>query len=136
MKRKTAHILSHIDLEALIWLSALIYLSIINPYEPKHINLCLFSLAGIENCPGCGLGRSIAMIFRGDLLGSFESHPLGIPALIFILKRVYQIIRNKTRIYKVNKKLKSKKNQHRYPEENYTKEEKELLLKLLKENDK
>lgn len=97
LKRKTAHILSHIDLEALIWLSALIYLSIINPYEPKHINLCLFSLAGIENCPGCGLGRSIAMIFRGDLLGSFESHPLGIPALIFILKRVYQIIRNKTR---------------------------------------
>lgn len=92
--RRTYQIISHIDLEALAWLSALLYLSIINPYEPKHINLCLFSIAGIENCPGCGIGRSIAMIFRGDLLGSFESHLLGIPALILILKRIYDITKS------------------------------------------
>jgi hypothetical protein len=84
-----------IDLEALFWLAAFIYLSLINPYTPKHLDLCLFSLVGIENCPGCGLGKSISMIFHGDFIGSFNSHPLGIPAILLIVKRIYKLIKNK-----------------------------------------
>ena len=49
--------------------------------------MCLFSLVGIDNCPGCGLGKSISMIFHGDFVGSFNAHPLGIPAILLIVKR-------------------------------------------------
>ncbi len=88
-------ILNRIDFEALFWLTAFAYLTFINPYTPKHFDLCLFSLAGIENCPGCGLGKSISMIFHGDFTGSFNSHPLGIPAILLIFHRIYKLIKNK-----------------------------------------
>jgi len=60
------------DFEALFWITAMAFLTFINPYTPKHLDLCLFSLVGIENCPGCGLGKSISMIFHGDLVASFN----------------------------------------------------------------
>jgi len=83
------------DFEALFWLVAMLYLTFINPYAPKHLDFCLFSLLGIENCPGCGLGKSISMLFHGDFVASFNAHPLGIPAIILILKRIYKLIKNK-----------------------------------------
>lgn len=92
---KIIKISKKIDFEAVFWLSAFAYLTFINPYTPKHLNFCLFSLVGIENCPGCGLGKSISMIFHGDIAGSFDAHSLGIPAIILILKRIYKLIRNK-----------------------------------------
>jgi len=99
--KKRFKILKTIDFEAAVWLGGFIYLAFINPYETEHLNLCLFSLAGIENCPGCGLGKSISMIFRGDIVGSLNTHPLAIPAVILISKRVYQLIRNKIKkLYK------------------------------------
>jgi len=73
---------------------AFLYLALINPYETKHFTLCLFSLAGIENCPGCGLGKSISMVFHGDFLGSLKAHPLGIPAILLIVRRIIQLIKN------------------------------------------
>lgn len=94
--KKTLELIKRIDLEAFIWLMALLYLTFINPYEPKHLNLCLFSLAGIENCPGCGLGKSISLLFHGDFIASFQSHPLGIPAIILIIRRIFQLVKNKT----------------------------------------
>jgi len=84
-----------IDIESLFWLSAFIYLSLINPYTPKHLDMCLFSLVGIDNCPGCGLGKSISMIFHGDFAASFNAHPLGIPAIILIVKRIYTLLKNR-----------------------------------------
>lgn len=94
---KTIKTIRVIDIESLIWLTAFLYLALINPYEPKHFTLCLFRLVGIENCPGCGLGKSISMIFHGDFVGSLKSHPLGIPALILIVGRIYKLIRNTTK---------------------------------------
>ncbi len=84
-----------LDFEALFWLIAFVYLAFINPYTPKHLDMCLFSLVGIDNCPGCGLGKSISMIFHGDFIGSFHSHPLGIPAIILIIRRIYKLFKNK-----------------------------------------
>ncbi len=84
-----------IDIEAVFWLVAFAYLAFINPYSPKHLEFCLFSLVGIENCPGCGLGKSISMIFHGDFVGSFNAHPLGIPAILLIVKRIYRLVKNK-----------------------------------------
>ena len=92
---KIFKILKKLDFEAVFWLSAFAYLTFINPYSPKDLDLCLFSLAGIENCPGCGLGKSISMVFHGDFAGSFNAHPLGIPAIILIVKRIYTLIKNK-----------------------------------------
>jgi len=94
--KKAIKIIQDIDIESLFWLSAFLYLAVINPYEPRHLSFCLFSLVGIENCPGCGLGKSISMIFHGDFIGSFNSHPLGIPALILITRRIFQLIKNTT----------------------------------------
>ena len=92
---KFIEILKKIDIEAIFWLTAFAYLTFINPYTPKHLDFCLFSLVGIENCPGCGLGKSISMIFHGDFASSFNAHPLGIPAIILIVKRIYKLIKNK-----------------------------------------
>ena len=93
--KKVIEIFKRTDLEAIFWLSAFIYLTYINPYTPKHLDFCLFSLAGIDNCPGCGLGKSISMIFHGDFIGSFDAHPLGIPAIILIFRRIYKLIKNR-----------------------------------------
>jgi hypothetical protein len=97
---KSFKYLKKLDLEALFWLMAFIYLAFINPYTPKHLDMCLFSLVGIDNCPGCGLGKSISMIFHGDFAGSFNAHPLGIPAILLIFKRIYKLFRNKINLTK------------------------------------
>ena len=97
---KIIKILKKLDFEAIFWLTAFAYLAFINPYTPKHLEFCLFSLVGIENCPGCGLGKSISMIFHGDFAGSFNAHPLGIPAIILIVKRIYKLIKNKIHLTK------------------------------------
>jgi hypothetical protein len=82
-----------IGLEGFIWITALIYLALfVNPYE-NHFTICPLANAGIEHCPGCGLGNSIALFFRGDFSQSFTAHFLGIPALIIILHRIYSIIK-------------------------------------------
>jgi hypothetical protein len=82
-----------IGLEGFIWIAAIIYLTFfVNPYE-NHFTICPVANAGFEHCPGCGLGNSIALIFRGEFNQSFAAHILGIPALIIILHRVYSIIK-------------------------------------------
>lgn len=79
--------------EALMWIIALSYLVFINPYEIQHFSLCLFNNLGIDFCPGCGLGRSISMIYHGDFYGSFIMHPLGFFALSVILYRIFSLFR-------------------------------------------
>ncbi|MBN1300145.1 MAG: DUF2752 domain-containing protein [Melioribacteraceae bacterium] len=79
------------NLEAFIWLAGLIYLASINPYATDHFNFCVFSLVGFESCPGCGLGRSISFLFRGDIAASFDSHMLGIPALLILSYRIVSV---------------------------------------------
>jgi hypothetical protein len=81
-----------IGLEGFIWIAALLYLAFfVNPYS-THFTICPLSNLGFEHCPGCGLGNSIALIFRGKFSLSFDTHILGIPALLIILHRVYSII--------------------------------------------
>jgi len=82
------------NLEAGMWLFGLIYLASINPYSNAHLTLCGFKLIGIDNCPGCGLGRSISFLFRGDFQNSFEMHPLGFLAFGLIIYRIFSLIYN------------------------------------------
>ena len=93
--------ISLIGFEGSIWIAALIYLAFfVNPYE-VHFTICPLSNAGFEHCPGCGLGNSIAMIFKGKFIDSFNINILGLPALAIILHRVYSIIRFNLRKEKI-----------------------------------
>jgi hypothetical protein len=82
-----------IGFEGFIWITALLYLAFfVNPYQ-THFTICPLSNLGFEHCPGCGLGNSIALIFRGNISQSFESHILGIPALLIIFHRIFTLIK-------------------------------------------
>ena len=53
---------------------------------------CLFNRSGIDFCPGCGLGRSVSLAFRGQLTASMQMHPAGILAIFILLYRIVSII--------------------------------------------
>lgn len=84
-----------IPLETFMWIGALVYLFFIDPYKTQHYSLCLFNNLGIDFCPGCGIGRSIAMLYHGDILHSLQMHPLGLFALIIISFRIYKLLKNR-----------------------------------------
>jgi len=90
--------LGKVNFELVIWITALVALAFTNPTE-HHLTLCPLSNLGFRYCPGCGLGRSISYIFRGDLSASFRMHPLGVFALGIIGYRIIQLI-NKQYIHK------------------------------------
>jgi hypothetical protein len=77
--------------EILLWAAALAAPVFIDPAKP-HFSFCLFKNIGIDFCPGCGLGRAIALFYRGDIAGSFLCHPLGIIAVIIISLRIISLI--------------------------------------------
>lgn len=77
-----------VNIEALCWIAGLIFLAAIDPYASQHLSFCPLHNLGFDFCPGCGLGRSISLLFHGDVGGSFRAHPLGIPALVILLARI------------------------------------------------
>ncbi|HOX78538.1 MAG TPA: DUF2752 domain-containing protein [Bacteroidales bacterium] len=79
--------------EALIWIAALAFLALSDPFT-HHYSLCPLSNMGISWCPGCGLGHSVSLLFRFDFYGSFMAHPLGIPAIGLIVYRIIKVFRN------------------------------------------
>ncbi|WP_290664271.1 DUF2752 domain-containing protein [Ignavibacterium sp.] len=88
-----------LSLEGIIWTVSLIYLASTSNYSESHFTICPLSNLGLENCPGCGLGRSVSMVLHGHLFESFDFHWLGIPALVIILSRLLQLIRNNFNLY-------------------------------------
>jgi hypothetical protein len=74
-------------LEVIFWVIALMLPLFINPSKP-HFSICLFHNLGLNFCPGCGLGRSLALLYRGDIFQSFLCHPLGIFAFGVLLYRI------------------------------------------------
>jgi len=82
------------NLEAFIWIGALISLAFLNPENEQYYSFCVFRNLGFKYCPGCGLGHSISYFFRGDLQNSFYAHPLGIIAVIILVSRIIQVFKN------------------------------------------
>jgi len=78
--------------ELFIWIVALILLAFLNP-DSKLVSLCPLKFLGFHYCPGCGLGRSIALLFRGRFAESFAMHPLGFFAISMIGYRIVQLAR-------------------------------------------
>ncbi|HUU45320.1 MAG TPA: DUF2752 domain-containing protein [Acidobacteriota bacterium] len=82
--------------EALLWLAGLLYLALaVDPYADTHLNLCVAGWLGIEHCPGCGLGRSIALLFRGEIASSLQAHPLGWFAVVVLTTRIVTLLRKR-----------------------------------------
>jgi len=74
--------------EAIIWTISLVALAFYYPDDHAHVTLCPISNLGFNFCPGCGLGRSIAFLFHGEIFKSWQAHPLGIFAVIILTYRV------------------------------------------------
>lgn len=82
-----------IGFETLIWISGLVYLAFFSTLDQTHFTICPLANAGIDFCPGCGLGHSITQFFHGNFIESFNTHPLGFFALIIIIYRIYSLLK-------------------------------------------
>jgi len=76
------------NFELIFWVTALVALAVTHPATKGHLALCLFKLAGISWCPGCGIGHAISWLLHGSVTQSFKVHWLGIPALAVIIYRI------------------------------------------------
>lgn len=87
------------NLELLIWVGAILWLAFGVDYRATAAGFCPFRLlglevlTGLEACPGCGLGRSIAAALHGAWKLSWQHHWMGIPALLIICSRIVTLIR-------------------------------------------
>lgn len=84
-------------LEAFFWMVALAYLAFAQVEGQGHFTLCPLALAGFNYCPGCGLGRAIALALQGHIGSSISMHPFGVPAILLIADRIGQIVRFNTK---------------------------------------
>ena len=78
--------------EALFWIAAIILLATTDP-TVEHASFCIAKNMGFKFCPGCGLGHSIAWLFRGEFVKSFQTHFFGIPAVIILLYRSFSLLK-------------------------------------------
>jgi len=81
-------------LELIFWIVSLIAILFINPDAGTHMSLCPLSQLGFEWCPGCGLGRSMSLLAKGDFQASWSMHPLAMLAYVVIFSRIWQLIKN------------------------------------------
>ncbi|MEX0843662.1 MAG: DUF2752 domain-containing protein [Balneolaceae bacterium] len=77
-------------LEWVVFSIGLILLGIMNP-ENFGTSLCLFEFAGIDFCPGEGLGHSIAYTFRGDFSSAMKANMAGPAAILILSLRILHI---------------------------------------------
>ena len=95
-------------MEAACWVLGIGLLALMNPTGVHYFSLCPLSWVLEEGCPGCGLGHSIAFLFRGEWLASWEAHPLGVPALFILGRRIFSLLRQ----YRLLQKIKLTYNDH------------------------
>lgn len=80
--------LSKLPIEWMCWMIALLLLYFSNAHV-HHFSLCPLENMGFDWCPGCGLGRSIALLMHGEFQKSMQMHWLGIPVFCVIVHRIY-----------------------------------------------
>jgi len=81
-----------IGVETLVWIGALVYLALHNPYAETSFTICPLENIGFHYCPGCGLGRAVSFLIHGDLVRSVQTHILGIPATIILVIRTFSLL--------------------------------------------
>jgi uncharacterized membrane protein len=84
-------------LEALVWIAGILLVALPDPDSGRLFSVCplghLGDLLGHALCPGCGLGRSVAWLVRGEVAASLAMHPLGIPAVGILLHHAVSLWR-------------------------------------------
>jgi hypothetical protein len=86
------------NLELVIWMGAILWLAFGVDYHATAGGFCPFrmlgleALTGLEACPGCGLGRSIAAALHAEWKLSWQHHWMGIPALLIICSRIVTLM--------------------------------------------
>lgn len=96
--------LNRIPIELIFWVLALVLLRNLD-FSAAHLSLCPLAQLGLDWCPGCGIGRSIALLLNGNVAQSFKMHWFGIPALVILLLRIVHLAQNslnRNRIYYSN----------------------------------
>ena len=78
--------------ELYLWVAGLTALAVMQPDGTHLFSFCAFSYF-TDWCPGCGLGHAIAYLVRGDLMASWEAHPLAIPAIAMLGWRCVELLR-------------------------------------------
>jgi hypothetical protein len=91
--RKFARRRGGLDPELLAWVGGLFYLALVAPEADRHFSFCILKAMGFAHCPGCGLGRSISWLLHGNLGQSFQTHPLGGPAVAVLTGRILSLLR-------------------------------------------
>jgi len=87
--------LFHQYFELVFWIAALVSLALTDPASQPHFSLCPLKALGFKWCPGCGLGHAISFLFHGDIRRSFHAHWLGIPTVMVLLYRIYDLTRQR-----------------------------------------
>ncbi|MGN7719714.1 DUF2752 domain-containing protein [Chitinophaga sp. 22620] len=85
--------ISRINIELAAWTLGLILLAFLDPHAGLP-SFCIFKAAGLEGCPGCGLGRAVSHLLHGEWQESWESHRLAAPALLMLLLRIGKLGRD------------------------------------------
>ena len=97
----TAALLRRVPFEAFVWAAGLTALALTDPAAAPLLRLCPFdhvgAWLGVRFCPGCGLGHSVAHLFRGDLRAALAAHPLGPFAVAVLLHRIGALVRTAVR---------------------------------------
>lgn len=88
------------NLEAFIWITALLFFTVSPLPAGEHFTMCPLSLVGFQHCPGCGLGRSMILLLHGHIKESFNMHPLAVFALVLLVGRIIIGFRNYFRYQK------------------------------------
>ena len=88
-KRHMKHLKSF-PLELIFWILALVLLATADPHA-HHFTLCPLANLGLTWCPGCGFGRALSSLFHGEISASLAQHWFGIPGLLLIAYRIYQL---------------------------------------------
>ncbi|MEB2782051.1 DUF2752 domain-containing protein [Algoriphagus sp. C2-6-M1] len=86
--------ISNLPVELIFWIGSLAAVLLLDPHGGSHLSLCPLSQLGFEWCPGCGLGRSMSLLARGEFQASWDMHPLALLAYGVISSRIWQLIKN------------------------------------------
>jgi hypothetical protein len=86
--------LKALPVEALTWTLGLVLLAVLPVPEGDHFTVCPLYHLGFTWCWGCGLGRSVSLLFHGEPMRSLQTHPLGLFAVIILSFRIFQLTKH------------------------------------------
>lgn len=92
--KEVTRMLRQFPLELVFWIGSLIAILLLDVNAGSHLSLCPLDQLGFDWCPGCGLGRSMNLLARGEIQASWSMHPLAMLAYVVIFSRIWQLIKN------------------------------------------